>query len=372
MSSKQCPLCGNEIEEDNEKFCSDCRSINEQHGAFSRSVFSESQPVEGKAIDALDREEAIQNLQESNTAVVATNLKKPKKAKVWAIVVSVLVLSGIATGGYFFLQSQSQNDREELAFWNNSLKINTSKSYMDYINRYPDGKYIKDAQDNILRYNESLRKFWDSIKQHGSEDEIISFLKKYPQTPYYKEATGILDSIAWINVLKLNTQESYKSYLHRTEKKELNGTYQTLAQEKYNYFAQMEFVGGDEWKNVENVLAVFFRQLSSKSYASLKMLFAQTVKRFYTMKDVSPDGIIASIKNEILKDDIATMQIVPDTEQMQVKRDNKGYYIINLTAQKNINYNKSKEKSEVRSQFIIVLDSAMKVVELNELKGRHD
>ncbi len=368
MLSKQCPLCGNPIEEDNEKFCSDCRRLDEQYGAFSRSVFSEYQPFEGKDIDALDREEASGNLQENNPTAVATNSKKRKKTKAWVIVVSVFVLSGIAAGGYFFLQYQFQNDREELAFWNNSLKINTSKSYMDYINCYPNGKYIKDAQDNILRYNDNLRKFWNDIKRNGSEDEIIYFLNKYAQTPYEKEATYLLDSVAWANVSKLNTQESYKSYLDRIEKKELSGTYQTLAKEKYNYFAQMEFVGGKEWENVENTLLVFFSHLSSKSYDNVRLLFAQTVKTFYTKKDVSPEEIIVSIKDEMSKEDISVMQIVPDTKQMQVKKDNKGYYIINVTAQKNINYNKAKEKSEVKSKFVIVLDSGRKVVELNELK----
>lgn len=368
MSPKQCPLCGNPIEEDNEKFCSDCRNINEQSGVFSESVFSKHRPDENEPAGSPDGEEVVENRRKGGSEVLARDLKRKKKLKVWAIIISILVLLGIATGCYLFMQYQFQNDRQELAFWNNSLRINTSKSYLDYIAQYPDGKYVKDAQSNILRYNQSLRKFWENIKHNGTEDEILAFLHKYGQTPYCKEASDLLDSIAWVNVLKLNTEESYKSYLDRTEKKELKGTYKTLAQEKYDYFAQMEFVGGDEWKNVEKALSVFFRQLSSQSYGSLKLLLAQTIKKFYTMTDVSPDGIVASMKNEMVKEDIASMQIVPDTEQMQVKRDNKGCYIIELTAQKEIIYNKSKEKSDVESHFLIVLDSNLKVVELNELK----
>ncbi len=368
MSSKKCPLCGNEIEDENEKFCSDCRSLDEQYGAFSKSVFSKPEPPQSESIDS-ENESPIKNSQEVAPDAPTTPHKKSKKVKIWAIILSVLVLLTITTGGYLFYQYKQQNDREELAFWDNSLKTNTGKAYLDYINRYPNGKYVKEAQDNILRYNDNLRKLWESIKKDGSEDEIISFLNKYRHTPYYNEAAYLLDSTAWVNASKLNTQESYKSYLDRTQRKELNGTYRTLAEEKYTYFAQMEFVGGDEWEHLENTLNLLFQQLSSKSYPNLKSLFAETVKTFYTKKDISPDQIIAAMKAEMTKEDIAAMQIVPDMEQMQAKKDNKGYYIVELTAQKKINYNKEKEKSDVKAHFHIVLDSTLKVVELNELKN---
>lgn len=369
MSSKQCPLCGNAIKEDeDEPFCSDCRGLNEQCGEFSRTVFSKPHSSEGRGVVAPQDEEAIPDIQDDRPSSLTTNSQKRKRMKIWIIALCVLILSGIVAGGYSFLELRSQDEHQELAFWNNALRVNTSKSYMDYIHRYPDGKYVKDAQDNILRYNDSLRKLWDSIKRGGSEGEILFFVSKYAQTPYAKEASAMLDSVAWANALQLNTQESYKSYLERTEKRQLNGIYKALAQEKYDYLAGMEFVGGEEWNNVENVLATFFRELSSEPYLGLRSMFAETVKQFYTLKDVSPEVIIASIKDKTTKEDISAMHIVPDANQMQVKRDNKGNYIIHLTAQKEISYAKSKEKSIVRSQFFIVLDSAMKVVELNELK----
>lgn len=62
-----------------------------------------------------------------------------------------------------------------------------------------------------------------SIKANGTEEEISSFLSKYGDTPYHSQAVNLFDSVAWGNALALNTQESYKSYLDRVEKKKVGG-----------------------------------------------------------------------------------------------------------------------------------------------------
>ncbi len=360
MSSKNCPLCGKQIENENEKFCADCQNLREHYDSLAQPL---STPNETEHNEPEEKEQV------SQIGVFNNSVSKKKKGrKAWTAILSILIVAILAVGAYFLVQYYYENRQEELVCWNKALKTNTGQSYMEYINQYPDGKYLKEAQANIRNYNESVKKIWNSIKANGTEEEISSFLSKYGDTPYHSQAVNLLDSVAWANALALNTQESYKSYLDRVEKKKLVGMYKPMAEERFNYFSQMEFVGGDEWKSVEKQISRFFKNISSQSYSDLETQLAPIVAKFYSLANVSPNDITTSMKEESRKNEGISISILPDTEQMRVQKDNKRNYIVELSAKKILNNKKTNEKTERKSKYRIVLDANLKIVELDENK----
>lgn len=366
MSSRQCPLCGKSIEEDDERFCFDCRKLHEQYESFTELSHSKlEQGDESFAQDATDNSTENVPFEETVSQSVSNSHHK-KRNRILLIVFSVLIFLGVAIGSYLFIQFRNQQEMDELNFWNNSLKANTNEAYLEYMKRYPVGKYFVEAQNNILKFNENVKKLWSSIQKDATEGEVLTFISVYKDSPYYHEASILLDSLAWENVQKQNTQDAYKKYLDRAAKRELIGQYKALAEEKYDYLSQMEFVGGNELESVKGIISRYFRDLSSKSYADLTTLFSKTVKTFYKKENVDAQEIITSIQNQMKKDDIASVSILPDTETMKVQKDKVGNYIIELFVNENINYTKSKEKNLLNSHLFIVLDAKMKLIEVKQ------
>lgn len=374
MTPQICPLCGKPVEDEKKIFCADCRSLKDQYSLFSNESSSAPTPPDRETIEnatpiaVVDKNDDAPLQESEPTATINTKPKRQKKH--WLIILTTLVVLALAAGVYFVTDNYYQNEHDELALWNKELSVNTGKAYMEYIHCYPDGKHIVEAQKYILQYNDRIRKQWNNIRQKAIETDIISFLSSNQGTPYQKEAETLLDSVAWINVSKTNTEESYKSYLDRATRKELIGTYKSIAEEKYNYFAQMEFVGGKEWSRTEDEVLRFFQLLSSKNYAALEPMFAQTVNVFYNLKDTNPRDIVSSIQKQMTNGNISSMQIVADTSQIRIQKDAKGFFIINLPAQKILALKNKENKTQENVLFDIMLDSSFNIVELKESKNQ--
>lgn len=316
----------------------------------------------------MDSEQATDHPLTNELEAAAPSAQKKKlRTRIWIWSAALFVLlSGGAAAVYFYTVQFQQSEQQELTFWNATLKVNTAKAYMEYIHRYPDGTYLHDAQSNIVRLKDQVLQVWTNLKYGASEEEVADFLHKYGDTPYREQAAQLLDSLAWANASSQNVQDSYKRYLERVSKGELVGVYKSVAQEKYDYFAQMQFVGGEEWERVQQQVAAFFRSLSKQSYKQLKDLLAPSVTQFYKLQNVTPEAIINSVRNDVSKRGIQSLEYLPDLEQMKIEKDVNNHYWIVVDVEKNIVYKQKKEKTFVATKYKIEMDTDLKLVGIHE------
>jgi hypothetical protein len=128
----------------------------------------------------------------------------------------------------------------------------------------------------------------------------------------------------------------------------------------------MQFVGGEEWERVQQQVAAFFRSLSKQSYKQLKDLLAPSVTQFYKLQNVTPEAIINSVRNDVSKRGIQSLEYLPDLEQMKIEKDVNNHYWIVVDVEKNIVYKQKKEKTSVATKYKIEMDTDLKLVGIHE------
>lgn len=83
----------------------------------------------------------------------------------------------------------------------------TIEAYQEYIDAYPEGKYVKEATDGI----EEIA--WYEAKQSQDEDHVISYMNDYQGGKYEKEAASLLEDLRYQNAVGRKTYDSYVRYL---------------------------------------------------------------------------------------------------------------------------------------------------------------
>ncbi|MFT4072829.1 MAG: hypothetical protein QM654_13020 [Dysgonamonadaceae bacterium] len=359
MENQKCPLCGKEISSDKEKFCDDCLEINRKSDIFISNVYSQDKDDATKSAE----EKALIQSAEDELGITQKN----KRRKITWILVSITLLLSISAGGTYYWYHQSvETQQQELNCWNEALKINTTKAYLKYIQLYPEGTYLKEAQTYIVQINQEMQKRWNSISRSGNEEELKAFITQYGDSPYKQNACLLLDSLAWADVCKINTQEAYKSYIDRTAKKQLNGVYLGLAQDKYNYFSQMEFVGGDEWKTASSKIEHFFQSISTNSLNELNNLLSPMVDNFFGTKNINSNQASASFGSYLRSKNISSITYELNQEDIKIQKDSQGNYFVTIPVIKNVNFTKSSLNGRQQAEYEMSLDNQMRIKTVSE------
>jgi hypothetical protein len=92
---------------------------------------------------------------------------------------------------------------KETNFWNECQNKNTKDSYNEYLTRYPNGQYKTQAEDGIsriARHEEEVRtqaetRFWNECHQKGTKRDYIAYLNAYPDGTYVAQANAMLTRI---------------------------------------------------------------------------------------------------------------------------------------------------------------------------------
>ena len=85
--------------------------------------------------------------------------------------------------------------------------VDAIKMHEDYLQKYPDGIYVKEAEARIeeLSFNIAART--------NTKDAYRDFIKKYPQGKHYKEAIDGIEALDFNVALAEDTPESFKKFL---------------------------------------------------------------------------------------------------------------------------------------------------------------
>lgn len=80
----------------------------------------------------------------------------------------------------------NKQEQEEDNAWNNAQKVNTLKIYFEYLEKYPNGKFIFEAKNIISQLEDDYA--WDNAQIQNTINSYNGYLDKYPNGEYTLEA----------------------------------------------------------------------------------------------------------------------------------------------------------------------------------------
>ena len=364
MSEHKCPLCGKDTVSD-EMFCRNCQEIAENSHPSRFSSSSQEIQSNGKEvnipkeiIDEVTQEKVHLN-EVINEKIAQEGKKENKRTKIIALTVTGMLLILIAAGAYIYIEERKA-DKTEVTFWSACVETNTPASYADYLNKYPNGLYIHDAEQHIKELRKREQGEWVQLKKLNNLDKYAAFLIDHPHSPYSSDIKQSMDSLLWANASTENTADSYKVYLENVQIGTISGEYQLQALEKYNYLSQLKTLDGKELADIKVIVSHFYQALSSLKDKEVKKMLVPHLSTFYTMSNISADSLTTILKNQMKENKIKNVIFTPVTDSLTAIVDNKNKVFISVPVSRQVIYsNKKKETSlqqtnmEMGNKFLI-------------------
>lgn len=371
--SKKCPLCGNS-KADESLFCPDCtdrlneeyevelptseknkRNVNEEHKERStHSIQADSE------IQLEEKEEKLTQSKSDERAkyVPAPNFdkkawrrqredkrsysnksyyelekenKSPKRIGIIALI-AVLLLTLV---GFIYVYNNSvKSDNLERSKWEVAQRENTVDSYLSYMDEYPQGKYADEAYNSVFELKNKETAAFERLKSSDNTSELTSFLEQYPESPYQRIVRDKLDSLVWQSSLKENSLEAYKTYINKSNSKELVGSYIGEAKKRFNMLNQSAPIDGGDLEHIKMTVDKFFSAISNKSKTTLNEYLAPVISRFNNTTNLQSNEMINHLLQQASKENATALQIDAETSQIQYIQMSNGTYEVNVPIQK--------------------------------------
>lgn len=178
-------------------------------------LFSDAQASLKKAIELTPDNTEFKNKFNEVESISKQN-KKQKNRKVFTIVASLTTLIIV-----IIISVNLFNRHNENKAWESAKQINSSKSYQDYVDRYPDGRFLNDA---VFMKEDA---FFNEVKESNTVKDYNNYMKAYPNGKYYKEAEYSRNNVAWMRFT--NRLKDLKSF----GKSDFNNSFDFI--KSYNY-----------------------------------------------------------------------------------------------------------------------------------------
>ena len=115
-------------------------------------------------------------------------------------------------GQFVFVKKQTEKDD-----WDNAQAINSEVSYVDYITKYPNGAFVKEAKQKLRNVEDECA--WDEAIARDTASSYLDYLELYPKGKHIAEANAKLDAIRNEKIREnKETQESIQQEIDRIEK----------------------------------------------------------------------------------------------------------------------------------------------------------
>ena len=105
----------------------------------------------------------------------------------------------------------------EETFWKRVQSLNTDEAYVDYLSKFPYGKYKYDARLQLQLVETEAA--WEKAKIANSEEAYKVFMRDYAGSKYNAQAFANLTEIrqedSWNRTKMLNTAEAYNDFISR-------------------------------------------------------------------------------------------------------------------------------------------------------------
>jgi outer membrane protein assembly factor BamD (BamD/ComL family) len=146
----------------------------------------------------------------------------------------------------------------EETFWKKVQSTNTEEAYVDYLSKFPYGKYKYDARLQLQLVDTEAA--WEKAKAANSEEAYQVFMRDYAGSKYNAQAFANLTKIrqegTWNRTKMLNTAEAYSDFISRFPLSE-------YIPEAKNKYASIQSEA--EWNRIKNAnnVAVFENYVKS-------------------------------------------------------------------------------------------------------------
>ena len=371
--SQSCPLCGKPKSED-ELFCPDCKKkIKTEYEVDvpDNAVQAETSPVPSQenapeTTTALPPDEPLSREETKYDAMPGE--KTAGKKRKGMVFLWILLAIALAVGAFFAYNYFVKKQNLERSAWETAIRENTVDGYLTYMNSYPQGAHVGDAQTKMMTLKGNETAAWENLKASKNTSEFNDFLKKYPDSPYRKLVIDKLDSLTWIATLNTNTAQGYSDYMVASDSKEISGNYYAEAQERYEMLFQSYPITTEEMDKIKLTVDGFYSALSALDYNKLNEYLAPTVYRFFNSGVTSREKITGELLVSGAKAKNATIKFTPDINSLQYQKTFNGRYISNVPLSKSYVCHEGNNITNYGYIVHIEMDGEFKIIGIYETK----
>lgn len=369
--SLQCPLCGKSKTKES-LFCTDCtlKLNNEYEVSVPNSENSDSNieseqltPEEPQSVSVTESKEIKEpskpTQKELKESAARTEKKyyemsedKPRK-KTRFILISIFVFAVILVSSLYIYNEHVKDQNLERSVWELAQRENSIDSYLEYIDAYPQGDYVAEAQEKMYSLKGNESEAWENLRSSESAIEFTAFLETYPNSPYEKMVRGRLDSIVWQSSLKDNSIEAYSDYLNMSQTGDITGQYIGEAQKRLNMLEQSAPIDEYDLERIKETVDEFFSGLSNVSHTELSKYLSPIVSRFNNTTNIPNEKMVGQLLLLASKSDSKSILFEPEITKLIYEKQENDTYIVNVPTQKS--FVKNDGATELIKGYIIHL-----------------
>lgn len=383
--SLQCPLCG-KSRTDKSLFCPDCTvKLNSEYEVnLPKSENLEmnddikeqaDKEYESDEIAAKERAETRKlNKKELKESAARTEKnysyqsgsKASKKSRF--IIISLLLFVLILIASVYIYNQHIKSDNLERSVWELVQRENSVDSYLSYIDEYPQGNYVVEAQNKMLALKHKESEAWENLKTSENRIEFTDFLQTYPQSPYKRMVKNRLDSLVWESSLKENSAQAYSEYLNMSNSGDISGQYIGEAQRRFSMLEQSASIDESDLEGIRETVSGFFTGLSNVSHTALSHYLAPNISRFNNSTNISSDKMIGQLLLLASKSDSKSIVYEPEITQLKYEKMPNGSYTVNVPIQKSFVKNND-ATNQIKGYIVhLKLDTAYRIYSIYETK----
>lgn len=369
--SLQCPLCGKSKTKES-LFCTDCTlklnneyEVNVPNSENSDSNIESEQltPEEPQSVSVTESKEIKEpskpTQKELKESAARTEKKyyemsedKPRK-KTRFILISIFVFAVILVSSLYIYNEHVKDQNLERSVWELAQRENSIDSYLEYIDAYPQGDYVAEAQEKMYSLKGNESEAWENLRSSESAIEFTAFLETYPNSPYEKMVRGRLDSIVWQSSLKDNSIEAYSDYLNMSQTGDITGQYIGEAQKRLNMLEQSAPIDEYDLERIKETVDGFFSGLSNVSHTELSKYLSPIVSRFNNTTNIPNEKMVGQLLLLASKSDSKSILFEPEITKLIYEKQENDTYIVNVPTQKS--FVKNDGATELIKGYIIHL-----------------
>ena len=135
----------------------------------------------------------------------------PKRSGAGGMFIGLVILLGIIIGGLYYYDYYTNQKREQRAY---ELLQGCSNPafYEDFMVRYPRSEYIDDVRERYAKVAAQQNQ-WQKLVTNGTRDELQTFVRQHPSSPYVKVAQTRIDSLDWASAKESRDLEAVTHYM---------------------------------------------------------------------------------------------------------------------------------------------------------------
>jgi outer membrane protein assembly factor BamD (BamD/ComL family) len=152
---------------------------------------------------------------------------------------------------------------EEDTLWKKTQSLNTEEAYVDYLSKFPYGKFKYDARLQLQLIDTEAA--WENAKLLNTEDAYKEFMRDYAGSKYNAQAfaniTKIRQEETWNRTKSINTAAAYNDFIMRFPLSQ-------YIQEAKTNFASLQ--SEEEWNRIKNFSNVTIFENYLKNFPNSK------------------------------------------------------------------------------------------------------